>query len=110
MTLEKVPKSLKGALSRWLIEPRTGVFVGNPSERVRDQLWERAVRKCKDGRVTQMWTALTPQGFAYREHNGGSRRIVEFEGMALVQIADRQDLSTTEPEPGGIDLSDTTLG
>ncbi|MDP2945936.1 MAG: type I-E CRISPR-associated endoribonuclease Cas2, partial [bacterium] len=26
---------MKGALSRWLLEPKTGVFLGNPSARVR---------------------------------------------------------------------------
>ncbi len=41
MILEKLPRSLRGALSRWLIEVRPGTFLGNPSQRVRDELWSR---------------------------------------------------------------------
>ena len=33
MILEKVSVGLRGELSRWLIEPRTGVFVGQVSAR-----------------------------------------------------------------------------
>ena len=38
MILENVPTSLRGELSRWLLEPRAGVFVGHVSARVRDKL------------------------------------------------------------------------
>ena len=55
MILEKVPVSLRGELSRWLIEPKTGVFLGSPSARVRDELWDLARKKCKGGLVMQIW-------------------------------------------------------
>jgi CRISPR-associated protein Cas2 len=29
MILEKVPTSLRGELTRWMLEPKSGVFVGN---------------------------------------------------------------------------------
>lgn len=45
MTLEKVPKSLRGELSRWMVEIQTGVFVGKLSALVRDLLWEKCVKK-----------------------------------------------------------------
>jgi len=32
------PDGLRGHLTRWLAEVATGVFVGNPSARVRDRL------------------------------------------------------------------------
>ena len=38
MLMEKVPKSVRGELTRWLIELRSGVFVGNISALVRDKL------------------------------------------------------------------------
>ncbi|MCD6345555.1 MAG: type I-E CRISPR-associated endoribonuclease Cas2, partial [Anaerolineae bacterium] len=43
MILEKVPVGVRGELTRWLLEIKTGVFVGHISARVRDKLWE----KCK---------------------------------------------------------------
>ncbi len=38
--LESVPTSVRGELTRWLLELHAGVFVGNISAMVRDKLWE----------------------------------------------------------------------
>ncbi len=40
LILEKVPTSLRGELTRWLLELKAGVFVGKVSAMVRDRLWE----------------------------------------------------------------------
>src|SRR5262245_60168222 len=84
MILEKVPRSLRGALSRWLIEPATGIFLGNPSQRVREELWKTAIKKAGRGRVLQIWSSRTPQGFTYREYGESKRCLEDFEGIALV--------------------------
>lgn len=86
MILEKVPTSLRGALSRWLVEPHPGVFVGNPSGRVREELWDRAIKAAKGGAVTQIWTATCSQGFTARQVNPRRRRFKDFEGLNLVQV------------------------
>jgi CRISPR-associated protein Cas2 len=87
MILEKTPTSLKGALSRWLLEPKTGVFLGNPSARVRDELWATAVKKAKDsGVVIQIWTDQNPQGFSYRQTGERDRRFIDLDGLALVEF------------------------
>ena len=85
MILEKVPTSLRGALSRWLIEPRTGVFLGNPSARVRDELWKLAVAGAGPGNAIQIWSDRGPQGFRHRGHGTNDREIVDIEGVALVR-------------------------
>src|SRR6185312_6958938 len=84
MILEKAPPSLRGELSRWLLQPTTGVFLGNPSRRVRDELWLKACRKIKGGNVIQMWTARNEQGFEYRQHGNSLRTILDYGGLALV--------------------------
>ena len=89
MILEKVPRSLRGALSRWLIEPATGVFLGNPSQRVREELWKTAIKKAGKGRVVQIWSSRGPQGFVYRQHGDSTRRLEDFDGIALVVTAPR---------------------
>ena len=40
IVLSAAPASLRGALTRWLMEVSSGVFVGHLSARVREQLWE----------------------------------------------------------------------
>ena len=87
MILEKVPTSLRGALSRWLLEPKTGVFVGNPSARVRDELWLKSIKKAgESGAVLQLWTDKNPQGFSYRHFGARERTLADFEGLALVTV------------------------
>ena len=75
MILKKVPASLRGALSRWLLEPETGVFLGNPSARVRDELWKMATERAGRGSVVQIWNAPTPQGYVYRSHNASQHSL-----------------------------------
>lgn len=38
--LSDCPPRLRGELSKWMLEINSGVFVGNISARVRDQLWQ----------------------------------------------------------------------
>jgi len=94
MILEKSPASLKGALSRWLIEPRSGVFLGNPSARVREEIWKMAISKCREGAVLQIWSSPCPQGYRYRVHGSPSRELVDFEGISLVRVPQKEDKSS----------------
>jgi CRISPR-associated protein Cas2 len=86
LTLEKVSRSLRGELTRWLVELDTGVFVGRVSARVREQLWERVVEKAGDGRVTMAWNTNNEQGFSIRLHGHEDREIVVLDGVELVAV------------------------
>lgn len=86
MILEKVPTSVRGELSRWLVEPRTGVFVGHVSAMVRDRLWEKCRKSRGAGGVLQVWTTNNEQRYRMRACGDTSRRIVELDGVQLVQI------------------------
>ena len=98
MILEIVPASLRGELSRWLIEPRTGVFLGNLSARVRDELWDLARQKCKGGSVLQIFSSNTPQGYAYRSFGPANRTLCDFEGIALVSRPRDEKGAAKKPE------------
>ena len=43
LILERVPRGLRGDLSRWMVEPKAGIFLGRITARLRDKLWEKAV-------------------------------------------------------------------
>ena len=105
MILQKMPRSLRGALSRWLIEVRPGVFLGNPSQRVRDELWKKVTQRPPLGYVMQIWTMNNAQGFDYRQYGTSRRRLVDFEGLALVTAERRvrkkkANSEQTSPDPG----------
>ena len=79
--------SLRGALSRWLLEPKSGIFLGNPSARVRDELWARAIKKSRQsGAILQIWTDPSPQGFCYRQLGERDREFIDFEGLSLIKV------------------------
>jgi len=86
MILEKVPVSLRGELTRWLIEPHPGVFVGHVSAMVRDRLWDKCCKACRDGGVVQIWSSNTEQRFQLRLHGNTRREVVDFEGLQLIRV------------------------
>ena len=85
MVLERVSPSLRGELTRWLLETRAGVFVGNVSAEVRDRLWERACKGRGSGAGVLIHRAPTEQGFATQVCGEPGREIVDFEGLTLVR-------------------------
>jgi CRISPR-associated protein Cas2 len=84
--LENVPVGLRGELSRWMLEPKSGVFVGTLTARIRDLLWEKCCSRAKTGGVIQIWNTNNEQGFSMRMHGVTSRSIEEVEGLQLIKI------------------------
>lgn len=62
------PAGLRGDLTKWLMEVAPGTFVGNPSARIRDLLWERTVDLCKDGQALLVHSTNNEQGMDFRTH------------------------------------------
>jgi len=83
--VERVPVSLRGLMSRWMIEPRTGVFVGRLSATVREKLWDKATRLLRGGRAVMIYSSPTEQGFAIRSYGEGDRQPVDMEGLVLIK-------------------------
>ncbi|MDQ3460509.1 MAG: type I-E CRISPR-associated endoribonuclease Cas2e [Deinococcota bacterium] len=84
--LEKVPKSLRGELTRWMLEVGTGVFVGSVSAMVRDLLWQKCTEKRRAGRCCQLYRTNNEQGFAIRTHGDTNRTAVDFDGLTLIAV------------------------
>lgn len=63
------PSGLRGHLTKWLIEISSGVFVGRPSARIRETLWERTVELSRDGRAILVYHAANEQGMEFKVHN-----------------------------------------
>jgi CRISPR-associated protein Cas2 len=86
MILEKVSVSLRGTLTRWLLEPHSGVFVGHVSALVRDQLWEKCASAKGVGGVIQIWSTNNEQHFAMRMAGDTRRLVIDNEGLQLVMV------------------------
>lgn len=86
MILERVPGSLRGELTRWMLEPKAGVFIGTVSAMVRDRLWEKACASMAGGAGMLIYNSDTEQGFAIRFWGATNRLVVDFEGLSLIRI------------------------
>lgn len=84
--LERVPPGLRGELSRWFLEPKTGVFVGKVSASVRDRLWDKACGQAKGGGCLMIHKSDNEQGFQIRSWGEMARSVEDFEGLFLVRI------------------------
>jgi CRISPR-associated protein Cas2 len=85
--LEKVPATLRGELSRWMIEAKTGVFIGKLSGMVRDRLWEQICEKTKGGAGILIHASDSEQGYSFRLHGSPSRTVVDFDGLSLIRLS-----------------------
>jgi CRISPR-associated protein Cas2 len=95
--LEKAATSLRGELSRWLMEIRPGVFLGHVSALVREALFERCRERIRDGGVIMIAPAQTEQGFRIWVAGNLSREIVDFEGLYLARKREVSD-EVVDPE------------
>jgi CRISPR-associated protein Cas2 len=83
--LENVRSTLRGELSRWLFEVKTGVFTGRVSALVRDELWKMIEQKLGKGSAVMLYSANNEQGFKAQMLGNPSRSLVDIEGLLLVK-------------------------
>jgi CRISPR-associated protein Cas2 len=77
---------------------RPGTFLGNPSQRVRDELWKKVTKRTPSGYAAQIWSAPTPQGFSYRQYGESKRQLLDYEGVALVRLITKKAKRGKKPE------------
>lgn len=98
LLLEKVPASLRGELTRWMVEPKTGVFVGRVSAQVRDLLWEGICERLKGGGGILVYQSDSEQGYRIRTCGSTKREAVDCEGLTLIRIpATREEVEADAP-------------
>ncbi len=81
--VESVPPALRGSLSRWLVEPTTGVFVGRPTAKVRTALWEVLTEHVLDGRAVMLTHDNSELGASIRMTGDVSRELLDLDGLLL---------------------------
>lgn len=85
LMVESAPPSLRGELSKWMLEPKAGVYVGSVSGAVRDLLWDKVCASVRDGGSIMIYSASNEQGFAIRSWGDTSRVIEQWEGLYLAR-------------------------
>lgn len=86
MIVENATPGLRGLLSRWMIQPKAGVFVGRLSGRVRDELWEIVRDSGRAEGGLMICGARTEQGFRVECFGDTTREPVDYEGLTLIRF------------------------
>ncbi|MCK9555191.1 type I-E CRISPR-associated endoribonuclease Cas2e [bacterium] len=86
IVLENAPPRLRGRLAVWLLEVRTGVYVGVYSVKVRDMIWNHVEAGIEDGNAVMLWDDLTESGFNFCTLGENRRIPVNFDGLKLVSF------------------------
>ena len=102
LIVERAPVSLRGELTRWLLEARPGVFVGHVSAMVRDKLWDKVCEDVTAPRTRRaaasgaggsgamlMHSADNEQGFVIKYYGDTTRSVVDFEGLTLIKVREQ---------------------
>ncbi|MCP3669372.1 MAG: type I-E CRISPR-associated endoribonuclease Cas2 [Gammaproteobacteria bacterium] len=87
---ENIPPRLRGRLAVWLIEIRAGVYIGNPSAKLRDFIWEQVEEGLEEGNAVMAWNTNTESGYDFKTLGENRRMPVDYDGIRLVSFMPTQ--------------------
>ena len=93
IVVENAPPRLRGRLAVWLLEVRSGVYLGTYGRRVREMIWEQVRAYIEDGNAVIAWAAPNDAGFEF-DTCGRHRRVpVDLDGFRLVEVRPEADVA-----------------
>ena len=90
LVIDNGSEKLRGELTRWLMEVKPGVLVGNISAMVREKLWDKVNQDSERRGAVFLYSMNKEQGFAMKMCGEPKRQIVDFDGIQLIEV--RNDL------------------
>ncbi|MGW9212333.1 type I-E CRISPR-associated endoribonuclease Cas2e [Embleya sp. NPDC055664] len=99
IVLTQCPIGLRGFLTRWLLEISPGVFIGGPSARIRQALWDEVRQYAGNGRALMAYSTNNEQGFTFETHDH-KWHPTDHEGLTLIRRPNEQSHSPTPPPQG----------
>ncbi|WP_431868136.1 type I-E CRISPR-associated endoribonuclease Cas2e [Nocardiopsis eucommiae] len=98
-----VPPHVRGALTRWMVEPQAGLYIGTMAARVRDRLWELVSESVEEGSAVCAHPTDNEQRFVVKTAGESRREVVDFDGLQLIRfigVTDEDDeASAAGPHP-----------
>ena len=95
IVVENAPPRLRGRLAIWLLEVRSGVYVGKISRRVREMIWATVEKGIEDGNAGMVWSTNTESGYDVMAFGKNRRIPVELDGMKLVSFLPENAMDNT---------------
>lgn len=87
---ENVPSSLKGELTKWMLQLKAGVFIGTLSSLVGEKLWKKVQEKQGKGGAIWVKTTNNEQRFKLSISGITNRSISNFDGLQLITYPNKK--------------------
>ena len=81
--MTNAPENLRGELTKWVMEVKAGVFVGNLSKSVRDRLWKKVV-EVNVPDALMIYNYNNEQGYNIEMIGDPYRFVKDYEGLLLI--------------------------
>ena len=88
IVMDCAPESVRGELTRWFLELKPGVFVGKVNVKIRELLWQRICQSDRARGAVMAYDRGNEQGFEMKIYGEPRRKVVDFEGIQLIQLMD----------------------
>ena len=82
--MENVSESLRGECTRYMLEVKAGVFVGNITQPVREFLWQK-ILKAQTGGAILIYSYPNEQGFTMLMTGDPYRKLIDLDGIQLIR-------------------------
>ncbi|HOG38600.1 MAG TPA: type I-E CRISPR-associated endoribonuclease Cas2e [bacterium] len=82
--LDRVCSKIKGEISKWLIEPKSGVFIGILTKTTREKLWEKICKNIEFGSAIMIYKMNKEQGFDIEYYGNCKRKVIDYDGLKLI--------------------------
>ena len=83
--MENVTERLRGECTRYLLEIKTGVFLGTINATVRELLWKKITESGDAGGAVLAYSAQTEQGFLLKMHGNPRKKVVDIDGLLFIE-------------------------
>jgi len=81
---ENVPTSLRGELTKWMLQLKPGVFIGTLSTLVGEKLWTKIQAKLDNGGAIWVKTTNKEQKFEMQSYGETNWSLRDFDGLQLI--------------------------
>ena len=87
ISIENPTDSIKGECTKYLLEIRSGLFVGTISAIVRECLWNMISNDARVSGAVLVYSYNNEQGFMMKMYGYPRRRIVDMDGLKLIEYS-----------------------
>lgn len=85
IAFDNAPENVRSELTKWFLELKPGVFIGNVNARIRELLWNRVCSAPSANGAVMAYSSNTEQGFRIILAGTPKRTIIDLDGIQLVK-------------------------